>query len=418
MVSDKRVLIVSTTVDIRTRINQYVESKQLPHYQYIYLIEYFAEDITESRSSTYYPIKNFSNHEELSALIEKIGTDHKLHDVVSVDEFSVYAASLIRQYQKLAGLSPEDARCFRDKLVMKERLAASSVSVSKRVLAADLFAGNVHLPVVVKPRSMAGAEGVEIIRSEQALQAILQDAAPATDTYYRDMDEEQLFCEEYIDGPIWHLDCCVKNRTIMFWSLSQYKNTPLDYINGMPLGSIIIPREEVPSSWVETFQSIISALPCADGVYHIELIGQLVEKPYFLEIGYRPGGAYVKDAVMVTYGLDLLLIHLSLQLGLNVNMLPTSINNDVSGWLIFPKDHKSDMISFVESVKLPQQVLRSTLLLSVLPKAGTQASGEFYSHEDSLGGFVLTGNRDDINHDFTWIEENYEIRTKTIENSH
>lgn len=405
----KKVLVVSCLIDSQSIINRYVQDRLIPDCEFSYLIEFYNDELPSDSAEGFFPVKDFADHKNLNQVIADISTRNRFDAVISLDEFSVYVAALVREWQNISGMSVAEARCFRDKLEMKKCLKGTEIPYSKPISYEALKAKDFNFPIIVKPRSMAGAVGVSILRNLDDWKQLWTDTIESTDRSYRDMDDHQMICEDFLEGPVLHFDYALQNGEMVFSSLSKYVNTPAEYIGGMPLGSYILEESEVPTHWVQTCKQIAKAFPVFDGVYHLELIGEFNETPSFLELGFRPGGGFIKDAIHNIMGIDLLAAHICLQLQQDFNFKQPR-RNESCGFLIFPKQFESELPSFVLNAELPQHTFQSKLVKSFVPRPGVPASGEFYDHIDTLGSFAFQGSSSAINLDFQWTINNYNLK--------
>src|ERR1019366_8940596 len=118
------------------------------------------------------------NHECSSADIIKavsyLARTRVIHRVVAFNDFDVQTAAALREHLRLPGMGETTVRHFRDKLAMrmKARERGLNVTDSVHVLNYDRLRRVVdHTPApwVLKPRSMAGAIGIQKIHRADEL---------------------------------------------------------------------------------------------------------------------------------------------------------------------------------------------------------------------------------------------------------
>lgn len=400
----ERILIVTSKTDIPNKVSEYITSGKLPKNKYDFFVEYFTEHIPEKVPKHIFPIKDFADDKELKTKIKEIISNNRYDQVVSVDEFAVYVAAQIREALEIQGLKCQQARAFRDKTTMKECLFNSNIRVPQIFSIKQIKSFDYPLPLVAKPRSLAGGVGVKIIKTQQEVESYAEKIK--LEDIYKDMNEEQVFFEEYFDWELFYVDCIVKNKKPIFFSVSKYVGTPLDYLKGKPLASYTYTSYKVV--WKSFLEEIHANFNSPDGVYHIEAFYKESEAPVFLEMGYRPGGGPIIETIKGMFGIDLLLSHLCLQL--KEPLFRRQVGGlNFGGWVIFPKHHQTKQSLYVKEVRLPDKTYDSIPLKFYMPKIGEQANGEFFSHQDCLGTFIFLGDEFSVKKDLDFILNHYHV---------
>ena len=218
--------------------------------------------------------------------------------IVHVAEADVLRAARLRDEFDLPGIRTPAAVAYRDKLVMKERVAAAGIATPRFLApgspaAAITFAESAGYPVVVKPRLGVGSRGLQIAADAAELRALIPDG------------RYDLLLEEYIPGGMMHVDGFMSDGAVAFASVSEYVNDCLSYRQGVPLGSIQLDRSGADSARLDDFtRRVVRALPPTDfSPFHLEVFvraanGELV----FCEIACRLGGGYIMDTLGLALG--------------------------------------------------------------------------------------------------------------------
>jgi biotin carboxylase len=115
--------------------------------------------------------------------------------------------------------SPPDAvLACRDKRLSRARLDAAGVPQARSICVADLpsarvAAAEIGYPVIVKPRGLAGSEGVVLVRREDDL---AEGVAAALRADFAEVPrfDEGLLVEEYLDGPEISIDAVVLDGAV------------------------------------------------------------------------------------------------------------------------------------------------------------------------------------------------------------
>jgi biotin carboxylase len=137
-------------------------------------------------------------------------------------------------------------------------------------------------PTVLKPRAGASSEGVRRFPTVQAALAAALSAPAGID---------DLEIEEFVEGPIIHVDGLVADGAALAVQASRYVGTCLGFAEGAPLGSVQVDTTAEVLQW--TLQCL-RAVGITTGPFHLEGI-ETQEGLVFLEVGARFGGADVVD---------------------------------------------------------------------------------------------------------------------------
>ncbi|MFI9645606.1 acetyl-CoA carboxylase biotin carboxylase subunit family protein [Streptomyces sp. NPDC052040] len=272
-------------------------------------------------------------HDDVLPLVRAVAERHgRPAAVFGQSEYDILtAARLSAALGVTGGYDLELVRRFKDKPAMKQAVAEAGVRVPRfrrlddapdaATVLADL--GEVF-PLVLKPRSAAGSQGVRVVRSRAELAASLDELDPAV---YQ--------CEEYVDGDILHVDGVHRAGTRHFVTASQYVHTCLDYTRGVPLGSVLLDHGPELDRVTAFADDCLRALGLTDGAFHLEVIRRPDGELVFLEVGLRPGGAQVPFLHADLYGIDLFAEAFRAAIGLPPLWHGTR-GPGSGGWLIYP----------------------------------------------------------------------------------
>ncbi len=241
--------------------------------------------------------------------------------VISLSEYELLDAARVREAWGVPGPALEDVLLVRDKVRMKAAVAAAGIRVPRfaEIGGEISWSG----PTVLKPRSGASSEGVAIHPSVlDAIRAVPREA------------QESWELEEYVDGPILHIDGLVEDGEIRVIVASQYVGTCLDYARGKPLGSYQLETSPELNAWASR---CLSAVRIEQGSFHLEAILS-PDGLVFLEVANRVGGADVVDTFELATGVYLPAEELRLIIGEEMKAQPRV--PDLSyGWFVFPGHH-------------------------------------------------------------------------------
>ncbi|MDB5219301.1 MAG: Carbamoylphosphate synthase large subunit protein [Myxococcaceae bacterium] len=216
----------------------------------------------------------------------------------------VILAARLRERWGMPGMSVDAVRGFRDKQLMKERVAAAGLRVprSRRVrtetetrAAAEEFG----YPLIVKP--IAGAGSADTYKAETAkeLDEIL--------VKMRGVGEAS--CEEYIDGEEFTFDTVCIGGKPAYENVAQYLPKPIEMRSLEWVSPVIITVRDMLQPKIQggitLGRKVLGALGMGDGFTHMEWFLTPKGEAVFGEIGCRPGGAHIVDQMNYTSDIDL-----------------------------------------------------------------------------------------------------------------
>lgn len=257
------------------------------------------------------PVANFGNggiaEKEALALHRREGFGR----IVAIAEYDMLRAAKLREHLGLAGQGYESTLAFRDKVKMKERLAAAGIPVPRfrrvdtplDVLAVVEQCG---LPVVVKPFRGAGASETRVVRTQEDLDEVLSTGltfAPFIPSYFE--------VEEFIEGVMYHVNgVWQRDRSVFIWP-SKYLRLPsiideLGVIDGQQLAYQVTPDDPLNRRLCELTDRVMAALPDpGNAVFHAEIFHTPDDRLVVCEIASRPGGGRIAPLYRQAFGLEL-----------------------------------------------------------------------------------------------------------------
>ncbi|HVI03029.1 MAG TPA: ATP-grasp domain-containing protein [Enhygromyxa sp.] len=225
-------------------------------------------------------------------------------------EPTVLLAARLRERWGVPGMSVDTVTGFRDKQLMKERVAAAGLRVPRSVrvvkssaeqsLAAMREAAErVGFPLIVKPIAGAGSADTYACR----------DVAQFEDVVRKTGHVRELSVEEYIEGEEFTYDTiCVDGRPA-YENVAQYLPKPLEARSHEWISPVIITVRELEQAKIQKGialgRQVLKALNMGDGFTHMEWFFTPKGEAVFGEIGCRPGGARLVDQMNYTGDVDL-----------------------------------------------------------------------------------------------------------------
>ncbi len=216
----------------------------------------------------------------------------------------VILAARLRERWGMPGMSADTVRGFRDKQLMKERVAAAGLRVpkSRRALTErDVRAAAEELgyPLIVKPIAGAGSADTYKAESPAELDVIIAKM--------RGVGEAS--CEEYIDGEEFTFDTvCIEGKPA-YENVAAYLPKPLEMRSLEWVSPVIITVRDLQQprlqGGIELGRKVLGALGMGTGFTHMEWFLTPKGEAVFGEIGCRPGGAHIVDQMNYTSDIDL-----------------------------------------------------------------------------------------------------------------
>jgi biotin carboxylase len=219
-------------------------------------------------------------------------------------EVMVLTAARLRERFGLPGMSVDTVNGFRDKQVMKDRVAAAGLRVPRarrvRTLAETRAAAeHIGFPLIIKPIAGAGSADTYRVDSAAALDPVLARMHHVTEAS----------CEEYVDGDEYTFDTVCVGGVPAFINVAHYLPRPLEARSNEWISPVIITVRDLDqpalADGIALGRRVLGALGMGDGFTHMEWFRKPDGEVVFGEIGCRPGGAHLVDQMNYTCDIDL-----------------------------------------------------------------------------------------------------------------
>ncbi|WP_228983684.1 inositol monophosphatase family protein [Streptomyces sp. DH12] len=239
--------------------------------------------------------------------------------IIARHEKLITPAAELRDAFGIPGMGAATARNFRDKVTMKRTLERAGFRVPRFVPADALAApggsaapGGAGTPegptapdgaapgwrgrTIAKPRDEGGSQGVRLFETLDEALAFVRGTAAGPSARTADGAgadgglATRYELEEYVEGPIWHVDGFLFKGEAVVAQASRYVGTPLRFENGSPIGSVQFDHPEL-TEWAVR---CVRALGGETLTFHLEAI-MTPDGPVFMEVAARCGGGYIVD---------------------------------------------------------------------------------------------------------------------------
>ncbi|MEU3046324.1 hypothetical protein ABZ705_07265 [Streptomyces sp. NPDC006984] len=315
--------------------------------------------------------------------------------VASTSESDVLRAARLRARLGLPGQDVASATAYRDKVVMKELARAAGVRVPEFAAVdcpRDLldFVDAHGLPVVVKPRSGAGAEGV----------AFLREPADITAFFARERGSEvpylpgQWMVESLAHGDFHHVDGIMRDGRIVHSWPARYTGGLAERVReNLHTGSILLAPDDPATHALQRMAAdVVAALPPAPHplAFHLEAWIGPDGVPVLCEIASRAGGSLVGDQYLRAFDVHLAREGLRAQCGLPLTLTtqPAAPSRAI-GHVLLPPGH-GVFVPPAEPCPVPG------VELTLMREAGAHCQGVEYAADAAASAFAEADTTDAV----------------------
>jgi biotin carboxylase len=240
-------------------------------------------------------------------VVERVATwlrGRSVDRVLANWEVMVETAAKLRARLGVPGMTVDAVNGFRDKQVMKERVAAAGLRVPKAIRVRTVAetraaAERIGYPLVLKP--IAGAGSADTYK--------IDDAAQLDRVLDRMNHVREASCEEYVTGDEFTYDTVCIGGKPAFENVAHYLPKPLEARSNEWISPVIITVRDLKApqlrAGLELGRGVLGALGMGDGFTHMEWFRTPSGEAVFGEIGCRPGGAFLVDQMNYTCDIDL-----------------------------------------------------------------------------------------------------------------
>jgi phosphoribosylaminoimidazole carboxylase (NCAIR synthetase) len=271
-------------------------------------------------------------------IVIDLATRHKVSRVVSSAEIDVIRSAQLRERLGLPGQDVTSAIAYRDKFVMKTRLAEVGIPVAPMALvnAPSVlyhFAAVHGFPLVMKPRCGGGSVGIAILRDE----ADVRTAANRNWT-------EPMIVEAWVGGRFLTVDgMMAKGQILQIWPSFTTANLEIVSNSSLLQSCMLTPSDPLIGSVTELVARTIDTLPPVDmpTAFHAEVFAAPSGALTLCEIACRPGGCGHVPVYELAFGVNLFAQTLLGQAGLTAPIPELRhIHNAAAGFVWFPPEPK------------------------------------------------------------------------------
>lgn len=238
-----------------------------------------------------------------------VGKDSQRTRLLFTSEYEIELVAAIGEKLDLPAIPPSRAAVIRDKLAMKDVAAKGGLRVPKfRRLTSrsDVVSMLAQLPrVVVKPVLGTGSVNTHFVDSVSQLDSL--DQIPFDGT---------LEVEEYIEGPMYHVDAIVRDGVPVLLEVGEYTTSVALYRTPGLQATVYSLDEHLRERIRRYLAQVIAAFEIVDDVVHLEVFIGPGDEFVFCELALRPGGGGIPQCIEAKYGINMFEEHFLAQMGL------------------------------------------------------------------------------------------------------
>jgi formate-dependent phosphoribosylglycinamide formyltransferase (GAR transformylase) len=252
----------------------------------------------------YLEVPSLLDEDDVIARVEPWLRGRSVDRVLANWEPLVVVAARLRERFGLPGMSVDAVRGFRDKQLMKDRVAAAGLRVprAQRVRSvAEAWSAVEHtgFPAIIKPISGAGSADTYKVESRADLERVLP----------RLHHVAEAICEEFITGEEYTYDTVSIAGRPAYESVTRYIPNALEMRSQEWVSPIMLTVRDLDQphlrGGIALGRQVLTALGMGDGMTHMEWFRTPGGEVVFGEVACRPGGACVVDLMNYTSDIDL-----------------------------------------------------------------------------------------------------------------
>jgi formate-dependent phosphoribosylglycinamide formyltransferase (GAR transformylase) len=311
--------------------------------------------------------------------IVELHTAGQIERVVPLEEFGLLPAALATTQLGIPGPTVRAVRNTRDKLQMRRTLEQAGLGQVRYAACAGLaeaqaFLDRVGGPIILKPVSSTGSEGVSRVASGEELASAFEVAASAAGF-------TGILCEECIEGPEVSLEgYSVDGRFVPVALTDKLTDERFLEIGHQQPSS---QPQRVFESAADITGRALAALGIENGVTHTEL-RITTRGPVLIETHTRMGGDHIHVLTHLTTGVDLADMMVAFSLGEAVDAVPVPQGRAAAIRFLVGRAGR------VCSVKVPAPEHGNGIHAVLGPPIGRVVTGRSASRE-RLGHVIATG---------------------------
>ena len=252
----------------------------------------------------YLEVPSIMDEEDVIARVHSWVRGRSIDRILASWEPLMIVAARLRERFGMPGMSVDTVRGFRDKQLMKDRVAAAGLRVprAQRVRTVkEVWSAleTIGFPAIIKPISGAGSADTYRVDSARDMDRVLP--------YMQHVVEA--ICEEFIDGVEYTYDTTSVGGVPAYESVTRYFPNALEMRSNEWISPIMLSVRDLDQPHIRAGMTlgreVLRTLGMGDGMTHMEWFLTSSGEVVFGEVACRPGGACVVDQMNYTSDIDL-----------------------------------------------------------------------------------------------------------------
>jgi len=267
--------------------------------------EHDVPQMTKRHLAAYLRVPSLQDEDEVVRIATQWARGkHQIDRVICLWEPGVLLAARLREELGAPGMTVEEVEPYRNKDLMKEKVAAAGIRTPKHKSAKSAQGvraaiKKIGYPVIIKP--IAGAGSMDTYR--------VNDAAELKAAIAKMGHIDEVNVEEFIDGEEYTYDTICIDGKVVYTNIGYYRPRPLtarseEWISPQTLCLRDLDAPELKGGH-EMGHAVLEALKFKTGFTHMEWYRKADGEVVFGEIAARPAGARTVDLMNFVSDIDL-----------------------------------------------------------------------------------------------------------------
>ena len=266
--------------------------------------EHDVPEMTKRHLAAYVRTPSLQDEDSVVRTVVQWARGKQIDRVICLWEPGVLLAARLREELCTSGMTVEECLPFRDKDLMKEKVAAAGIRTPKHKSAKSAqgvraAVKKIGYPVIIKP--IAGAGSMDTYR--------VNDAAELKAAIAKLGHIDEVNVEEFIDGEEYTYDTICIDGKIVYSNIGYYRPRPLtarseEWISPQTLCLRDLDAPHLKGGH-EMGHAVLEALKMKTGFTHMEWYQKPDGEVVFGEIAVRPAGARTVDLMNFVSDIDL-----------------------------------------------------------------------------------------------------------------
>jgi len=323
--------------------------------------------------------------------------------VVAFSEEHVMGAALLQDALGLPGPSLHASVLSRNKSLQRacfaaHRLRQPDFMVTERLGDAEAWAAS-RFPVVVKPLSLSGSRGVELVADRVAYREVAERRA----------HERPLIVETAVRGPEYSWEGLVEDGRIWFGNITAKETTGPPHFVEVAHRAAADLEDDVAAQVHRLAAGVIGALRFRTGLMHLEF--RIAEDgPTIMEVAVRTPGDFIMEILGLSYDIDWFEIVLRLAFGLPLAEPPAGPVRYAASYLLAAPAGRVTAVDGLAEARAHRNVVQAEVKVTAGDIVASTTSSV-----DRVGSAIVAANtRAELEDAMAFVRRTLRVRTAPL----